>query len=180
MSDQEILQLLRDGKVHPAIKKVYNYFPVVRKFIVANNGSKQGAEDVFQDALVIFINKVKDERFELTSAIDTYLFSVCRFIWLEQLRAKQKEIKNTNQVKFEFYQNDALENDVKSDATLKQAQRAIESLGEKCQEILTLFYFNKWSMKAIAEKLKFSSEKVAKNQKYRCIEKAKQFAKTNI
>ena len=34
-------------------------------------------------------------------------------------------------------------------------------------------------MKEIAIKLGFSSEKVAKNQKYRCIEKAKDYLKAN-
>lgn len=47
-------------------------------------------------------------------------------------------------------------------------------LGQKCKELLELFYFKKLSMKDISKKLGFASEKVAKNQKYRCIEKAKE------
>jgi hypothetical protein len=48
---------------------------------------------------------------------------------------------------------------------------------------LTLFYFQKKSFREIATALAFSDEQVAKNQKYRCIQKAKEnfisLSKTN-
>ena len=71
------------------------------------------------------------------------------------------------------------EDDYETDNKDKRAQEAILSIGKKCQELLQFFYFNNLSMKEIAIKLGFSSEKVAKNQKYRCIEKAKDYLKAN-
>jgi hypothetical protein len=47
-------------------------------------------------------------------------------------------------------------------------------LGEKCKQILILFYFKKESYKKIATLLDFSDDKIAKNQKYRCLQKAKE------
>ena len=67
--------------------------------------------------------------------------------------------------------------DIEDDKPLKQAQEAVMKLGQKCKELLELFYFKKLSMKEIAKKLGFASEKGAKNQKYRCIEKAKEHLK---
>jgi hypothetical protein len=39
--------------------------------------------------------------------------------------------------------------------------------------LLILFYFKKKSFREIASSLAFRSENVAKNQKYRCLQKAK-------
>lgn len=179
MSDQEIIELIKQEKTDRAIKKVYSYFPVVKKFVLHNSGSKEEAEDVFQDALIIFIKKVKEDNFVLTSAINTYLFSVCRFIWMEELRRKHKQMNESSAMAFEYYQNQELEDDIKADSMQKLAQQAVQSIGEKCQQILIMFYYKKISMKNIATALNFASEKVAKNQKYRCMEKAKSFLTKN-
>jgi hypothetical protein len=45
---------------------------------------------------------------------------------------------------------------------------------KKCKQLLILFYFKKKSFREIAAALAFSDEKVAKNQKYRCLQKAKE------
>jgi DNA-directed RNA polymerase specialized sigma24 family protein len=54
-----------------------------------------------------------------------------------------------------------------------QAKTAFELLGEKCRQLLILFYHRQQSFRDIAATLQFSDEKVAKNQKYRCLQKAK-------
>lgn len=179
MSDEEIIRLLKAGKFHPATKKLYSYFPVVKKFVLKNSGTKQEAEDVFQDALIIFFNKAKRVEFELTSTINTYLFSVSRLIWMEELRKKNKQLTTHGFIKEEFYDNDQLQQEVETDAKLKKVQGAVDKLGEKCRQLLEMFYHQKKSMKDIAKSLGFATEKVAKNQKYRCIEKAKEFLRTN-
>lgn len=179
MSDEEIIKLLKAEKFHPVTKKLYSYFPVVKKFVLKNSGTKQEAEDVFQDALIILFNKSKQVQFVLTSSINTYLFSVSRLIWLEELRKKNRQLNAQVSIKEEFYDNDQLQYEVEADAKLKQAQSAVEKLGEKCRQLLEMFYHQKKSMKDIAKNLGFATEKVAKNQKYRCIEKAKEFLRTN-
>ena len=54
------------------------------------------------------------------------------------------------------------------------ATAAFNLLGEKCRQLLILFYFKKKTFREIASALSFSDEKTAKNQKYRCIQKAKE------
>ena len=54
------------------------------------------------------------------------------------------------------------------------AKAAFDLLGEKCRQLLILFYFKRNSFREIASLLKFGSEETAKNQKYRCIQKAKE------
>jgi RNA polymerase sigma factor (sigma-70 family) len=178
MTDADILKLVGEEKFHPAIKKLYSYYPVVRKHITANSGSRQEAEDIFQDALIVLFNKVKAGNFELRSGLNTYLFGVCRLLWLEELRKKDKKI-SSEKLAFEELAVSYIETDLEEDNKAKQAQQAVEKLGAKCKQLLELFYFKKTSMKEIAQQLGFATEGVAKNQKYRCIEKAKGFLRTN-
>lgn len=178
MNDQAIIQLIEKQQYHTAIKKLYGYFPVIKKHILKNSGSKQEAEDVFQDSLVILINRIRNGEFELNSSINTYLFSVAKFQWLAELRKKNKM-----QEAFIDFNEGAEEVDIQShieeDNRIKTAQHAVEQIGDKCKQLLELFYFNKKSMIEIAQQLGFKTEKVAKNQKYRCIEKVKEILRNN-
>jgi RNA polymerase sigma factor (sigma-70 family) len=172
MTDQEIVNLIRESKYNPAMKSLYAYLPVVKKFVMQNNGTRQEAEDIFQEGLVIFCNKLNNPAFLLTCSINTYIYSVCKLLWLDELK-KNKKLKNDLIPSNEDIEEDT-QHDIEDDKPAKQAQEAVMKLGQKCKDLLELFYFKQLSMKDIAQKLGFASEKVAKNQKYRCIEKAKE------
>lgn len=174
MTDIEIINLIRRSEYKPAMKILYSYLPVVKKFVQKNNGTRQEAEDVFQEGLVIFCNKLTNPSFELSCSINTYVYSVCKLIWLDELKKKSKKIKSDFLPLIDEHISNETQNDFDTDRPIKQAQEAVMMLGQKCKDILDLFYFKKFSMKDIALKLGFASEKVAKNQKFRCIEKAKQ------
>lgn len=177
MKDEHIINLIRDKQIKKASEKLYVYFPVVKKLVLKNNGSKEDAEDIYQEALLIFIRKANDADFKLTSSLNTYLYSVCRFLWNDELKKRNKKPVSIEDYKMEVLQNDDIAETVANEAQNKLAEKAFKMIGEKCQQLLQLFYFEKLSMKTIAEKLGFSTEKVAKNQKYRCIEKTKEHLK---
>ncbi|MEI2748935.1 MAG: hypothetical protein V9E88_09285 [Ferruginibacter sp.] len=63
---------------------------------------------------------------------------------------------------------------INEEAMFSSASAAFNLLGEKCRMLLILFYHKKQSYKEIATALSFSDEKTAKNQKYRCLQKAKE------
>ncbi len=174
MTDQDIVNLIRENKYSPAMKSLYAYLPVVKKFVMQNNGTRQEAEDIFQEGLVIFCNKLNKPGFVLSCSINTYLYSVCKLLWLDELKKSNKKIKNDTIPLTEDAVTNSIHEDVNDDKPAKQAQEAVMKLGQKCKELLELFYFKQLSMKDIAAKLDFASEKGAKNQKYRCLEKAKE------
>jgi len=64
-------------------KEVY---PSIYHHIRQNSGSKNDAEDIFQDGMIIILNKINNNNFELTSSFSTFLFSICKHIWLTKLR----------------------------------------------------------------------------------------------
>ena len=82
MTDQDIMNLIRNNKHSPVMKSIYAYLPVVKKFVIKNNGTHQEAEDIFQEGLVIFCNKIKNYEFVLTCSINKYVYSVCKLLWL--------------------------------------------------------------------------------------------------
>lgn len=162
MKDEHIIISLREGKIQKAVKGLYSAFPLINQHVSKNSGSKEDAEDLFQDALVILYKKVKDPEFKLSSSLSTFLFGIAKNLWYQELKRRNKVLEP------EIFEEDFSESDL-----YKQAEEAFKLLGDKCREILILFYYAGKSMSEIAKIMSFSNERVAKTQKYRCIEKAK-------
>jgi len=167
MSDQEIIGHLQQNKYHTALNGLYYLLPAVKKHIKANNGSAEDAVDIFQDALVILYNKVQTDNFTLTAPLNQYLLAIIKNCWLQELRRRKK--LPIGEIKDEIIQEEII-----SDQDYHLSESAFQLLGEKCKQLLILFYFKKESYKKIATLLDFSDEKIAKNQKYRCLQKAKE------
>lgn len=149
------------------MKGLYENFAGIKKLVLANSGNTEDAKDIFQDALVILYKKVQAPDFALHSSLKTYLTGIAKNLWMQELRRKKKfdttELKEAAETIFE---------DDTEKYTLANA--AFNLLGEKCKQLLTLFYYKRQSFREIAAALAFSDEHAAKNQKYRCMQKAKE------
>ena len=136
------------------------------KYVLTNQGNKQDAEDIFQEALAFFCEKVVSDNFKPSSTVNTYLYGVAKNLWRNQLRKKRPDLTGENiEIEDEIIEQDY--------DLLKEAEKAISTLGKKCIELLQLFYFQSLKMDEIAKTLGFSSGKSARNQKYKCLAKAK-------
>ncbi len=167
MTDKEIIEHLQLNKYSLALKGLYNILPDVKKYIKANSGTTDDAQDIFQDALVVLYKKVHSENFELMTSLKTYLLAVVKNCWLQELRQRKKLPATETAADIAAIEMD-------EEPGFVFATAAFNLLGEKCRQILILFYFKKQSFKEIAAALAFSDEKTAKNQKYRCMQKAKE------
>lgn len=172
MQDQHIIELIRTNKHHKAFLELYRHYPMVKKLIVSKGGTKQDAEDIYQDALIILCRKVSSTDFRLTAKLSTYLYSVSRFLWKDALLKRNKH-PMTGLEDDAGEADEELREAVEKENRLKAAETIVANLGDRCRELLQHFYFDALSMKQIASKMGFTSEKVAKNQKYKCIERAK-------
>jgi RNA polymerase sigma factor (sigma-70 family) len=141
--------------------------------IYRNGGSRDDAKDIYQEALIILYRKVTGENFTLTSQLGTYLFSVCRFLWLDEIRKRGKIPTGRFSEETDYSFREDISKEIEKEKKLQLVEKAIASLGEKCRKILRLFYFDKKSMDEIAKLLGYNSENTAKNQKYKCLESAK-------
>ncbi|MEO1030123.1 MAG: sigma-70 family RNA polymerase sigma factor [Bacteroidota bacterium] len=175
MSDDKIMGLFKKGKREEAFKALYKLYPRIEKLVLSKGGTKADASDVFQEALIILYRNLQKSDFKLTSSFYTYLYSVSRFIWKDaQKQFSKQELHNLESEQVSIL--DA----VLEEQKYRLAEHAFRELGERCQQLLRWFYIKKKTFKAIAELMQFKSEKGAKNQKYKCLQKAKDIYRTQL
>jgi RNA polymerase sigma factor (sigma-70 family) len=168
MTDKEIIEHLQQNKFSLALKGLYKILPFVKKYVSANSGTADDAQDIFQDALVILCKKAQSGSFILTVPMKDYLMAIVKNCWLQELRRRKKLPGGETP-------NDIISIETGETPGFDLAKAAFELLGEKCRQLLILFYYKNESFKKIAAQLSFSDEKIAKNQKYRCLQKAKEY-----
>ncbi|MCH2200101.1 MAG: sigma-70 family RNA polymerase sigma factor [Flavobacteriales bacterium] len=177
MKDAKIIELIRSGRPEKGLSQLYRSLPKIERLITSKGGSKQDAQDVLQEALIVLCRKVRTEEFELTAALDTYLYSVCRFLWKNQSKKLGIETVSGGEAAFDVEHEKDLEAALERESKFQRLEEVLGDLGERCLQLLQLFYFHGQSMKSIASKMSFSSENVAKTQKYKCIERAKKMVR---
>ncbi len=174
MSDQKILEFFKNGQREKAFAQLYQLYPKIEKLILSKGGGKQDASDVFQEALIVLYRKLQSSDFVLTASLYTYLYSVSRYIW----RDTQKQNSKIPQNELDYSQEEVIKT-VQEEKKYQVAELAFSELGERCQQLLLMFYYKKMSFKTIAESMQFKSEKIAKNQKYKCLSKARVIYQNN-
>jgi RNA polymerase sigma factor (sigma-70 family) len=182
LSDAELVSSLRSGKrVDEAIKTVYrDYFESLSWFIMNNSGSRQDAEDIFQEVVINFIELVQKDKFRGESSVNTFLFSMNRHTWLNELKRRGRA--ELREIKYEDAR-DKEEADVSNtiaDREIKnQLMQLVGQLGETCKKILVMFYYENLSMKEILEGLEYENEQVVRNKKYKCLKQLEQMITKN-
>lgn len=137
--------------------------------------SQAACLDVYQDAIIAFYENVQAGKLtKLTSSVKTYLFSVGKYLILNRLKAEQKTIPSSvlefGAVEADVY---AFEEIVLTDRQ-QQLRRALEELGGQCKELITLFYYHRYSIKSIQQEMNYSNENTVKAAKSRCMKKLKE------
>lgn len=171
-SDEQMLKgiLRHDNMVLSYIYKQYYY--KVNAFIRKNSGSEEDVSDIFQEAIIVIYRKLKenDLLFE-TRSFETYLFSVCRLLWLKSLRNIKTEREKINEslpFNEEVYDDD-LNNVIEKNERYLLYQKHFRNISTDCQKILQMF-FDKVPIRQIAQMMGFKSEKYVKSRKFKCKE----------
>ncbi|GAA4038520.1 hypothetical protein GCM10022409_25050 [Hymenobacter glaciei] len=145
-------------------------FPPVRRLVQRQGGSAQDAQDVFQDALVVFYEQVVGNKLVLTASASTYLVSIARHRWQHELRRRAR------------LPHEALPEGVdmaaeETEATLGPAFAVldyVERLGTKCKNMLLSFYYFQQPLAQIAEANGYRSVRSATVQKFKCLERLRE------
>jgi RNA polymerase sigma factor (sigma-70 family) len=147
---------------------------MILRFISQNSGMESDARDIFQEAIILFYEKVRNNSLTLRCSIKTYLYAVCKKAWLKQLYKSHRymlAIKETETEELEEPDENWL-NDEWSDP-LTILQDSLLALGEPCRGLLVDFYMGQLSMVEISEKYRYTNADNAKNQKYKCLQRLK-------
>jgi RNA polymerase sigma factor (sigma-70 family) len=151
---------------------LYEYeFPKVVNLIKRYSGNIENAKDVFQDAVIILIEKVYSNTLDLTCSIETYLFSICKYLWMNQLRQKERVVQMNKFLDKEHFTNDFSICFYSTPDIYENVNSEINKLGDPCQQLLECYYYKQMSWEEIATKLGYASAASARNQKYKCLER---------
>ena len=148
-------------------------FGMIQSFIVQNSGSYDDARDIFQEAMMVLYEKAKDKNFQLTSQIKTYVYSICRRLWLKRLQQNQKIVAPSETLHEIIPVEEEIEQKVKLDNDFEMMDVSMKSLGEPCKSLLEAYYIHKKHMTDIAEEFGYTNADNAKNQKYKCLMRLK-------
>ncbi|TBN05509.1 sigma-70 family RNA polymerase sigma factor [Hyunsoonleella flava] len=168
-------QLIEAIKANDAgvLKELYTAnYPKVEALVLKNSGSSVYAKDIYQEAFITVWTHVKQDKFtpQNDSALQGYLYRICKNKWTDVLRSKSfKDFKPLNTDTLKTVKADDTYNEVE-DKKLKLTMTAFEILGQPCKQLLKTFYFEKKSLKEISEELNIE-ENTARNKKYRCMQK---------
>ncbi len=171
MEDEKILAGIQQNEA-AAFNILYKfYYPVVRNFVLKNNGSEADAEDVFQETLIVLLRKVPKDDFELTSSLKTYIFSIASNIWLKKLRDVKRQANHFMQDVVEVHSAKELE------ATEAQKQnllnKALAAITHHCLTLIYQVFYTDKKREEIMAEMRYKNPHTFNNQKYKCLQQAK-------
>ena len=185
MSTQEQENLLLKGLAQndkSSIEAIYREnYSMIQAFILNNNGSVDDARDIFQEAMIVLYEKSRLESFSLNCQIKTYVYSVCRRLWLKRLQQLNKFSTQVDSLEDTVPVEEEIEEHEKKDNDFTMMEHAMAKIGEPCKSLLDGYYLQKKSMQEIAADFGYTNADNAKTQKYKCLVRLKKlfFAQYN-
>lgn len=177
MNDEQLISQLKK-RDRDALKNVYlEYKTEFFKFSSRYTTDKVTLEDIFQDAIIVlYENALAGKLDNLKSTLKTYLFGTGKFMLFKHFRDSKKDIRTDQDYVFDNYEQAVIE-EVSEDEGLNAYQKLLvanfKKLGDKCREILELFYLQGMKLDEIMGLQGYENKNVAKSQKSRCLKTLK-------
>ena len=144
-------------------------YPMIQVFILNNNGNSDEAGDIFQEAMIVLFEKAVSGSFELNCQLKTYIYSVCRRLWLKRLQQMQRFGALVENIEDTVPVEEDIEQHEKQNAGFAIMEAALDKIGEPCKSLLEAYYIQKKNMQEIADEFGYTNADNAKTQKYKCL-----------
>jgi RNA polymerase sigma factor (sigma-70 family) len=182
-TDKEILAMIKAGGRDRERAIAFLYTRERRKIIdyaKRNSGDEHDGKDLLQESIATFLVHVLTGRFRSESSISTYLYQIAKYRWLNDLRRRKKfkrptmpqdeEVPSDNEVSEE--ENYGLKDVFKfmREECHNLLQGIIKQLGEKCETLILLRFFDGLPFKEIMKKMGYENEVSTRHRLYRCLE----------
>jgi RNA polymerase sigma factor (sigma-70 family) len=181
-TDAELIAAISDGTdLNRAIQFIYRqHAEAISSFIRHYGGSEQDADDIFQEAVVAFIDVVRNGKFRMESNVRTFLASIAKHTWFNQLKKRDRADHRDRQFEMGRAQDEPdVAEHINDLERKKQLRDLVDGLGESCRKILLLFYYENMTMKEILYHLPYENEQVVRNKKYKCLQQLTGLIKNN-
>lgn len=161
-TDTEIIECLRNRESYVVRYLSDRYLSMICLMVMRSGGTREDAKDIFQESLMIMLEKLDDNQFALTCKFQTFLYCVCENLWKATLTKKRVAANYFIRRVEEDQGNDFTEN---SDNQLREDifRNAYDSLDPVGKTILKL-YWDELSPREIADRLGYTDGYVRKKK----------------
>lgn len=139
-------------------------FPAVARYVSKTGGNLEEARDAFQEALMVYYEKVVVHQHPVQHTEKAYLLGISKNIWLKQ---------QTRALKTQSLGEHLLTETPTSKPIHNKLLLFLQRTGKKCMDLLQAFYYEKASMNELSARFEFRNERSATVQKYKCLEKVR-------
>ena len=157
-----------------SIERIYkDHYKMINSLVINNSGSADDAADIFQEAMIVLFEKAKSEHFELNCQLKTFLYSVCKRLWLKKLQHLNRFSIQSDSLEETVSVEEDLETHEKKQNDFTIMENAMSKIGEPCKSLLEAYYIQKKHMQEIALNFGYTNADNAKTQKYKCLVRLK-------
>jgi RNA polymerase sigma factor (sigma-70 family) len=161
-TDKEIIECLRNRQSYVVHYLSDRYMPMIRMMVYEKGGTNEDARDIFQDGLIIMLEKLDDKQFALTCKFKTFLYCVCENLWKRVLDKRQ--VASNYMTRREEPESEKDFTELMDHRLYDEIfQEAFNSLDEVSKKILKLYWQDK-SPQEIADKLGYTNGYVRKKK----------------
>ena len=89
-TDIEIIECLRNRQSYVVHYLSDRYLPMIRLMVTQLGGTSEDARDIFQEGLIIMLEKIDNREFALTCKFKTFLYCICENLWKDVLVKRQR------------------------------------------------------------------------------------------
>ena len=175
----DLAQEFMQPDINRPVRYLYeHYFEDAATEIKLRGGSDDDAADMFQEAVLILIEKIKTGKFRQESSIKTFLVGIARNLWLFEKRTRER--RSSREMLYTISEGSDINTEdldigerIFSKSNTDVLQTLFKQVGEVCSKILIGFYYENSSMKNLLQRFHFDNEQVLRNRKSRCMKKLK-------
>ncbi|RYZ55704.1 MAG: sigma-70 family RNA polymerase sigma factor [Sphingobacteriales bacterium] len=165
-----------DSKHHSDLERLYlETFPETARMLASRGCDADTAKDLFQDALIIYLERTSQTGFRLNSTPGAYIKGIAWRLWHQHLRTGRVMVELNERFDEISDTTDHVEQELTA-TVLRQLQHT----GKKCLDLLQSFYYEQIPMTAVRDRFQFGSVRSATVQKYKCLEKLRASVKKHL
>lgn len=149
------------------------YYPTIENFVKRNSGTADDAKDIFQETIIVLLDKVPKKDFILTSSIKTYIFAVASNLWLKRLRDAKRITQLHDDYDLEDMTLAEWEQKEEMASSRNSIQKIFNKISRHCLVFLTKTFLAGATREKLIEEMGYRNPHTFDNQKYKCLEQAR-------
>ena len=184
MKSQEIIRQIRENRLGKVYKHLYKSYPSIKKWILSNSGTKQDAEDIFQETFIKIVKMLRSGKYTDDGRFAQYAVRIARNMSIDHFRrTKNKPTINGETGESILDSMSFAENKQKSmekDEEVSTIRRLVDELPDDQKEVLLLRHYGDMSFKEIADLTKVPLNTALGRMRYALINMRKLIEKKSL